>query len=113
MKKTATDFGGKVEVADKGKPTPFTCVDGPETTIVVTVTTDNYPEETSWTLLDVCSNNQIIASGGGYGAKYTTYTDTVTACASDFEFTISDDIGTSTQNNILFYFERVSLIMML
>jgi len=93
MKKTATDFGGKVEVADKGKPTPFTCVDGPETTIVVTVTTDNYPEETSWTLLDVCNSNQIDSSCGNYGAVDTTYTDTVIACASDFEFAISDSYG--------------------
>jgi len=73
---------------------PTLSCDGPETEINVTVTTDRYNNETSWTLLDVCNNNLIAEKeGGDYGSQNTAYIEIVKACASDFEFNISDSFG--------------------
>lgn len=65
-----------------------TCTDNE---VTVTVTTDNYPSETSWTIKD--SDGTTVASGGSYSSQGTAYN--TTACLPDgcYTFTINDSYG--------------------
>lgn len=63
------------------------CVTGP---VTLTLTLDNYPAETSWTLK---SGSTTVASGSGYTAKNSTVTQTFNVAAGAYIFTISDSYG--------------------
>lgn len=66
---------------------PVICYDG---SVTLTLTTDNYASETSWTLQD--SGGNVIESGSGY-ANNTTYTIDWTLSDDDYTFTINDSYG--------------------
>ncbi|MFM9984677.1 MAG: hypothetical protein ACKVOK_05550 [Flavobacteriales bacterium] len=60
--------------------------------ITVVITTDGYPYETTWELMN--DNNQVIASGGPYEIGDTEYSVEVCAAANAcYTFTIYDDYG--------------------
>ncbi len=61
--------------------------------IVVSITLDNYPEETSWTITD--AGGATVASGGTYGSQADGSTVTINECLPDgcYDFTISDAYG--------------------
>ena len=64
------------------------CID-----IAISITFDNYPEETSWTIED--ENNNTVASGGTYGGEADGSTIIISEClpAGCYDFTISDTYG--------------------
>jgi len=59
----------------------------------ITITFDNYPEETSWTITN--ANGATVASGGTYGSEADGSTLTITECLSNgcYDFNISDVYG--------------------
>jgi chitodextrinase len=61
--------------------------------VTLSITLDNYPEETSWTLTN--DGGQTIASGGTYGSQPDGSTVTETICLVDdcYTFTINDTYG--------------------
>ena len=61
--------------------------------ITLSLTFDNYPEETSWTLKN--SSGNTVASGGTYGSQPdgSTITETFNLAAGDYSFTINDSYG--------------------
>lgn len=63
------------------------------TMVTVTITFDNYPEETSWTLTD--GGGATVASGGTYGSSPDGSTFSEDICLADgcYDFTISDSYG--------------------
>ena len=63
------------------------------TEITVTITFDNYPEETSWTITN--AGGSVVASGGTYGGQPDGSTLTITECLADgcYDFTINDSYG--------------------
>lgn len=69
---------------------PSTC-NGTE--VVLSITLDNYPEETSWTITNDAGS--LIASGGTYGSSPQGGTITETICLVDdcYTFTINDTYG--------------------
>lgn len=71
-------------------PPPTGCTD---TEVTLSITLDNYPEETSWTLTN--DGGQTIASGGTYGSQPDGSTITETICLVDdcYTFTINDTYG--------------------
>ena len=71
---------------------PDPCDSSPNT-ITVSITLDNYPEETSWDIRD--ASNNVIASGGTYGSQPDGSTVTIDVCAADgcYDFTIYDSYG--------------------
>ncbi len=69
------------------------CADCPPCTNVnVSITLDNYPEETSWT---ISSGGTTYASGGTYGSQPDGSTVSIDACLVDgcYDFTINDAYG--------------------
>ncbi len=71
-------------------PPPAGCTD---TEVTLSITLDNYPEETSWTLTN--DAGQTVASGGTYGAQPDGSTVTESLCLADdcYTFTILDTFG--------------------
>ncbi|MFC0603351.1 immunoglobulin-like domain-containing protein [Winogradskyella pulchriflava] len=69
---------------------PTGCTDNE---VTITITFDNYPEETSWSL--VTDSGQTVASGGTYGNQPDGSTYTETLCLPDdcYTFTINDTYG--------------------
>ncbi|GAA4275881.1 hypothetical protein GCM10022259_06050 [Aquimarina mytili] len=67
---------------------PSTCTD-----VVLTLNFDDYPQETSWQIID--SSNQVIASGGTYGSQPDGSTLTITECLDPgtYTFTLNDSYG--------------------
>lgn len=65
----------------------------PQSPLTLTITLDNYPEETSWSVTN--SNNTVVASGGTYGSSPdgSTITETINLAAGDYTFTINDSYG--------------------
>lgn len=63
------------------------------TNITITITLDNYPEETSWTLVD--DSGTTVGSGGTYGSQPDGSTVTISGCVADgcYDFTIFDSYG--------------------
>ncbi len=61
--------------------------------ITISITLDNYPEETSWDIQN--SNGSVVASGGTYGNQPDGSTVTITECLVDgcYDFTIYDSYG--------------------
>ncbi|MEZ5042664.1 MAG: zinc-dependent metalloprotease [Saprospiraceae bacterium] len=82
---------GKETGVDCGGPNCPTC---PclENTLSISITFDNFPEETSW---DLKSNGVVIASGGPYEDAADRSTILENVCLSDgcYEFTIYDEFG--------------------
>lgn len=72
-----------ISVGDAGGP-------GGNSTVVLTLVTDQYGSETSWTLKD--GSGTTVASGSGYGNN-TTYTETFSLPAGCYDFTINDSYG--------------------
>merc|ERR1711937_1031957 len=78
-----------------GPPTasPTPCMNG---ALKVSINSDNYPAETSWTLKNGCSGEQLL-SGGSYTSGNSLYEDEVCAPANPsaiyYEFTINDSYG--------------------
>ncbi|WP_421872264.1 M4 family metallopeptidase [Marinoscillum sp.] len=70
---------------------PIGCVSAP---LTLTITLDNYPEETSWTVKN--SGGSTVASGGTYGSQPdgSTVTETISGLTvGDYTFTINDSYG--------------------
>ncbi len=63
------------------------------TDVLVSITLDNYPEETSWEIRD--SGGSLVASGGTYGSQPDGSTVNITECLDDgcYDFTIFDSYG--------------------
>ena len=61
--------------------------------ITLSITLDNYPEETSWSI--VASGGGTVASGGTYGNEPDGSTITIAACLADgcYDFIINDSYG--------------------
>ncbi len=61
--------------------------------VTISITFDNYPEETSWTITN--SNGATVASGGTYGSEPDGSTLTVSECLPNgcYDFNISDAYG--------------------
>lgn len=76
---------------DCGGPDCAACP--PCTDVTVSITLDNYPEETSWTITN--SGGSVVASGGTYGSQPDGSTVTITECLPDgcYDFTINDSYG--------------------
>ncbi|WP_299180566.1 reprolysin-like metallopeptidase [uncultured Aquimarina sp.] len=89
---TSSSWAGDMTVDDinltTGTITPPSCTD-----VTLSITLDNYPEETSWQIIN--SNNQVIASGGTYGSQPDGSTISITECldAGSYTFTINDSYG--------------------
>ena len=62
-------------------------------TLTLSITLDNYPEETSWDIKD--SGGNVVANGGTYGSQPDGSTVTESICLADgcFDFTIYDTYG--------------------
>lgn len=65
----------------------------PCTNVTVSITLDNYPEETSWTITN--ASGSVVASGGTYGSQPDGSTVNITTCLTDgcYDFTINDTYG--------------------
>jgi len=63
------------------------------TEVILTIVLDDYPEETTWDIVD--SNNNVLASGGPYNNNPAGSTVTETICLGDacYDFTIYDSYG--------------------
>ena len=66
------------------------CVLGGED-LTVTILTDEYPGETTWTVTDI--NGTLVASGGPYATTATEYVEQVCVGAGCYTFTINDSFG--------------------
>lgn len=71
-------------------PPPPGCDDN---VVNISITLDNYPEETSWTISD--ASGTTVASGGTYGSQADGSTINLEACVVDgcYDFTINDSYG--------------------
>ena len=76
---------------DCGGPDCAACP--PCTNVTVSITLDNYPSETSWTITD--GGGSVVASGGTYGSQPNGSTVNITTCLTDgcYDFTINDAYG--------------------
>ena len=75
-------------------PNP-TCSNG-ETLLELKLTTDNYPAETSWSIVNACTSSTV-SSSTGYSLTGTNYDDNL--CLDDgaqYTFTINDTYGDGT-----------------
>lgn len=65
---------------------------GGNTTVTLTITLDNYPEETSWQIRD---GGTVLASGGTYGSQPdgSTITENISLAAGCYDFVINDSYG--------------------
>ena len=81
---TGVDCGGSV--CD-----PCPCLN--EAPLTLTITLDNYPEETSWNVTN--SGGTVVASGGTYGSQPdgSTVVENITLADGDHTFTILDSYG--------------------
>ncbi len=82
--------GDETGVDCGGSCLPCTC-DGTEVTVSITL--DNYPEETSWTVTN--AGGTVVASGGTYASQPDGSTVSGTYCLPDgcYDFTINDTYG--------------------
>ncbi len=79
---------------DCGGPDCPSCPTGCNgTEVTLSITLDNYPEETSWTITN--SSGVVVASGGTYGSSPDGSTITESICLADgcYTFTINDSFG--------------------
>jgi len=71
-------------------PAPTPCT---QKSIIVDLTTDNYPAETSWTIKNTCTDEEDVFSRGSYSSARTLHSDEECVPAAEYEFTISDTYG--------------------
>lgn len=89
---TSASWSGDMAIDDisltTGTVNPPACTD-----VNLSITFDNYPEETSWEITN--SNNQVVASGGTYASQADGSTINLTEClsAGTYTFTIKDSYG--------------------
>ena len=79
---------------DCGGSCPNSCSTGCSQTVVnISITFDNYPEETSWSVTD--ANGATVASGGTYGSSPDGSTFSENLCLGDgcYDFQINDAFG--------------------
>lgn len=90
---TAATWRGDISVDDVGLNTTGGGGGGGCTTVDISITFDNYPEETSWTITD--AGGATVASGGTYGSQADGSTLNLSECltAGCYDFTISDSYG--------------------
>ncbi|MEL6987333.1 MAG: S8 family serine peptidase, partial [Bacteroidota bacterium] len=93
---TCTDGvqNGQETGVDCGGPDCPACPTGCNgTEVTLSITLDNYPEETSWTITN--DGGATVASGGTYGSSPDGSTITETICLADdcYTFTINDSYG--------------------
>ena len=83
--------GSETDV-DCGGPDCDPCAPCTDNIVTISITFDNYPEETSWTLT---SGGSTIASGGTYGSQPDGSTYSEDLCLPDgcYDFTINDGYG--------------------
>jgi hypothetical protein len=67
------------------------CVLESPQSVTVTILTDNYPGETTWTLTDADGN--LMMNGGPYANSGTEYSQQGTLCSGCYTFTINDSYG--------------------
>lgn len=89
---TAATWRGDIAVDDIGLSTSGGGGGGC-TTVNISITFDNYPEETSWAITD--AGGATVASGGTYASQADGSTLNLTECLSAgcYDFTISDSYG--------------------
>lgn len=70
------------------------CVSGTPQAFEMTVNTDNYPGETTWSVVNDATG-AVVMSGGPYGTSGTAYTSSELVCANSacFTLTINDSYG--------------------
>jgi outer membrane biosynthesis protein TonB len=61
--------------------------------LILQLKTDLYPEETSWTVKDLCNGDAVVLSGGSYTARNNVFTETATLSASSYALEVSDSYG--------------------
>jgi len=86
-------MNGSETGVDCGGPDCAPCNTGCNgTEVTVSITLDNYPAETSWSITD---GTGTVASGGTYGGQANGSTVTVNVCLPDgcYDFTINDSFG--------------------
>ena len=60
----------------------------------VDVKTDNYPQETSWQLIDTCTGTTVQSkAAGSYASQGTLYSDNWCLAEAQYQFTINDSWG--------------------
>ncbi len=79
---TGVDCGGSCP------PCPVACTDNP---VTLSITLDNYPSETSWSLVN--DAGVTVASGGGYSGAGSTVTQDLCLPDDCYTFTINDSYG--------------------
>jgi len=62
-------------------------------TITVSILTDSYPGDTSWTLVDTCPGGGQVGEGSGYANSEQLYSSSYATRSSRFEFSINDVYG--------------------
>ena len=67
------------------------CVMENPQSVVVTINTDNYPGETTWTITDASGN--LMLSGGPYSDTGTGYSQQTNLCSGCYTFAINDTYG--------------------
>jgi len=70
-------------------PAPTPCI---ANDFKLTITTDNYPAETTWTLVNQCTNEQH-AEGGPYDSTNTQFVEEECIPNGEYTFTINDSYG--------------------
>lgn len=81
-------------VSPTSAPTFSPCPEN-ESRLTVDIKTDNYPYETTWTLVNNCDDSELL-SGGPYTSAGTLYSQTTSLCLPDdaeYVFTINDSYG--------------------
>ena len=84
---------GGPTVTPTSAPT-FALCSANESQITVDIKTDNYPAETTWTLVNSCDAS-VVLSGGPYTSSITTYSQTTPCLPNNtkYVFTINDSFG--------------------
>ncbi len=63
---------------------------GVQKEVVVEIRTDRYPQETTWTLTDLCGYGESMSiSGGPYSSRGTTYSSSNDVCEGLYQFQIN------------------------
>ena len=88
-------YDGNCDLAPTQAPTSLSsCPDPSEKRIVVRLTTDNYPRETSWIITNKCNDEIILAvAQGTLTASGEEYLTSICVQEGQYEFTISDQYG--------------------
>lgn len=88
-------YNGNCNSVPTQAPTSLSlCPDPSEKRIVVRVTTDTYPGETSWTITNKCNDEVILnVDEGTLTAKGEEYLQSICVQDGEYEFTISDQYG--------------------